>query len=61
MGVGDVGLLGAVDEANLGLLGNWCGFGGAVVVGLVVVGDGEERLLVASERERERDYELINK
>ena len=35
------------------------GFGGAVVVGLVVVADGEERLLVASEREREN--ELINK
>lgn len=57
MGVADVGLLGVVDEANLGLLGNGCGFGGVVVVGLVVVGDGEERLLVASERERERVYE----
>lgn len=57
MDVADVGSLGVVDEANLGLLGNGCGFGGVVVVGLVVVGDGEERLLVASERERERVYE----
>ena len=59
MGVGDVGLLGEVDKANLGLLGNECGFGGAVVVGLVVVGDGEEWLLVASERERERERERL--